>query len=1143
MKRISLYFLLFFSFTLMAKAGPGDTIMIQTFEFEGYPVGEGWLSPREGFFDFSQIEGLDFAKIYMHYTLKCDPSQSPACGEWDYLSYIKVMEHTGIGYHPSYIIGGEGGISPTEISFMNETSWEYQSRFEDFITYDNPTAYASYLVGNGNIELSNPFNGQLSDSRNYYLFRAEELTAAGLSAGEISGMQFDVSSLGQLMKRLNIRIKHTTQEELGSRVIDQGFVNVFSKDFVFSASSWQQIDFTEFFNWDGVSNIIVDVYFDGEAAETSTIVKGDNYDWNCASSSTNTDNFLDFHGPDAIVLPVENLNNLEEEITISFWLKGNKEQPKNDMVFEAKDYQGHRLLNVHLPWSNERIYWDAGYAGYYDRIDYATDSVEQYKGQWNHWAFRKKTSLGKMSIFLNGDEWHSCTGKFALLQMVDSLVLGRNLGSNSSNFYEGKIDEFRIWGSALEPETIAQWMDKDIDASHPNYESLLAYYKFNETEGYYTTDEITGQSLLMKGVPQRLNFRGDRIKSFSVLSQRPNIKFIRHNSTYTLNTEMQVDSFALGEMLIDVYVQNNPGDEPILDETLAVFPSYYNNYVYDENGVAVDSSLVAPDQTLVLEMIEYNTSEPGVEILIPWEVGRFITPYGNNLSLDADGWTWVYDVSDFKHLFQGESVHMRAGNFQELLDLKMYFVEGTPAREVLDIKNLYSTNPQLSVFDEVVVDTVVDLLPEAKMFSLKTTLSGHWFGDGNNCAEFCPNIHSVDVNGNEEYSWQIIQECGENPLYPQGGTWFYDRAGWCPGMPVTQQNLDLTPYINIGVDEEVAVDYNVEYDPYGNYVTEIFFVSYDEPNFNNDAALEEIIAPSNFKLNGRFNPICGNPIIRIKNTGENNLTTLNIEYGVEGMETYSYSWQGNLAFLEEEVVSLPTISASDFYGADQNLFYVELSQPNGVNDEYIHNNINRSSFELAPSHDFQIVIWFKTNNVAWQNSYEVYDAQANVVFSKDDLEPNTVYIDTLNLYPGCYEFVAYDSEGDGMNNWPDGVGDGYIKIKKQDETLVANLEKWFGEYLRYNFLNTAEPVSVGEIALEQFNIWPNPSNGEFTIELPRKFDNCEVKVFNITGSIVYKTNIKNRGSSSLKLSHLPKGIYLIKVKSAGFDENKKIVIE
>ncbi|OYT15181.1 MAG: hypothetical protein B7C24_14465 [Bacteroidetes bacterium 4572_77] len=81
-------------------------------------------------------------------------------------------------------------------------------------------------------------------------------------------------------------------------------------------------------------------------------------------------------------------------------------------------------------------------------------------------------------------------------------------------------------------------------------------------------------------------------------------------------------------------------------------------------------------------------------------------------------------------------------------------------------------------------------------------------------------------------------------LYPQGGTWFYDRAGWCPGMPVTQQNLDLTPYINIGVDEEVAVDYNVEYDPYGNYVTEIFFVSYDEPNFNNDAALEEIIAPS-----------------------------------------------------------------------------------------------------------------------------------------------------------------------------------------------------------------------------------------------------------------------------------------------------------
>ncbi|RLD61180.1 MAG: hypothetical protein DRJ05_03225, partial [Bacteroidetes bacterium] len=58
----------------MIQAGPGDTIMVQAFEFEGYPVGEGWLAPREGFFDFSEVSGLEFEKVFMHYTLKCDPT-------------------------------------------------------------------------------------------------------------------------------------------------------------------------------------------------------------------------------------------------------------------------------------------------------------------------------------------------------------------------------------------------------------------------------------------------------------------------------------------------------------------------------------------------------------------------------------------------------------------------------------------------------------------------------------------------------------------------------------------------------------------------------------------------------------------------------------------------------------------------------------------------------------------------------------------------------------------------------------------------------------------------------------------------------------------------------------------------------------
>ncbi len=1139
----------FFKFTLVVflsmilnsilYAGPGDTIMVQTFTYEGYPVGEGWLAPREGYFDFSEVDNLDLAKVFIHYNLKCDNSQSPACGEWDYLSYIKVMERMGYGFHPSFIIGGYGGTSPDEFSYMNEVSWKYQPRFEETIVYDDPNAMTEHQIGSSGSDLSHPFNASASDSRTFYLFRADELTAAGLSAGDITGLQFNINTMGDEMQRLNIRIKSTAEEELVDYVEDADFITVYSKDTEITSTGWHTFSFTEFFDWDGSSNIIVDINFSSDLGNAATTVNGSAYSWNCCLTSSENDYCYNFNGPDMIDLPVDNLSEIEDEITISFWLNGNEEQPQNDAVFEGKSADNKRIVNVHLPWSNGRIYWDAGIAAAYDRIDKEADSPDQYRGNWNHWAFTKKAPLGQMKIFLNGEEWHSSTGKFLPIGDIDSLLIGKNIAGNN---YDGKIDEFQIWSKALEAETIAAWMYKDIDQTHPDYEFLKAYYQFNDMENLEIQDMVTNQMANIQGIPQLLDYNGQRVKGFEAIQERPQIKFNRNNSNYTITSEIVVDSFPNGQTQLQIYVQDAPGETPYLDQELFVYPSYYNNYVYDENLVAIDSTLVPIDATLILEMLQFNTTEPGVEVTVPWEIGRFITPYGNNLSLGNDGWTWVYDVTDFQHLLQGDSVYIKAGNFQELLDMKFYFVEGTPPRDVLEIKNLYSKNPGLNVFDEIIVDTLVDLLPEAKMFSLKTTITGHGFGSGNNCGEFCSNIHKVEVNGNEEFSWDIMQECGENALFPQGGTWFYDRAGWCPGMPGKQQNFDLTPFINVGNDEDVLIDYDIEWDPDGNYVTEIFMVSYDEPNFQNDASIEEIIAPNVFKDYGRFNPICGNPIVRIKNTGSNTLTELTITYGIEGMNQYNYEWSGSLEFLQEEIVQLPTMNLEDFQESNELKFNVEISSST---DEYEHNNTNSANFELAPIHDQQMIVHFKTNKRPWENNYEILDTDGNVVFERGDFEVSTLHIDTLNIEPGCYEFIAYDSEGDGMYDWPSGYGTGYIKFYDMEGNLVANLEEWFGEYMRYNYINTAYPVKIDELSSATFNIFPNPSDGLFNLELFTNAGKYNISIYNTTGSLMKQIQLKSNapGIYPIDLSELNNGFYVINVASGEFNMFKKIMIE
>ncbi|MEA1981454.1 MAG: hypothetical protein U9N54_10830 [candidate division Zixibacteria bacterium] len=73
-----------------------------------------------------------------------------------------------------------------------------------------------------------------------------------------------------------------------------------------------------------------------------------------------------------------------------------------------------------------------------------------------------------------------------------------------------------------------------------------------------------------------------------------------------------------------------------------------------------------------------------------FELARYITPYGKRLDLGVDGFTWIYDVTDYAPLLKGK-VELSSANTQELLDLRFQFIEGTPPREVLKIENLWKT--------------------------------------------------------------------------------------------------------------------------------------------------------------------------------------------------------------------------------------------------------------------------------------------------------------------------------------------------------------------------------------------------------------------------------------------------------------------
>jgi len=469
----------------------------------------------------------------------------------------------------------------------------------------------------------------------------------------------------------------------------------------------------------------------------------------------------------------------------------------------------------------------------------------------------------------------------------------------------------------------------------------------------------------------------------------------------------------------------------------------------------------------------YDTS--GNEILTRWELGRFITPYGINLSL-GDGWTWTYDVTDFA-FFLADSVHLRAGNFQELLDMKFLFIEGTPPRDVVAIQNVWQLNSSLKDFETNVPPKTIDLDPNAKTFKLRTTVTGHDFDNATNCAEFCPKTHSIDVDGVRRYSWQIVQECAENPLYPQGGTWIYDRAGWCPGMPGTTKEWEITPFVT---GSHVTIDYNSQYDQFGRYDVESQFVQYTAANHQVDASVEDILTPSTYEMYSRFNPSCSAPRIIIQNRGALQLTSLDITYGPVGGNMNLYSWNGSLAFMEKKELSLPPF---DWGSASSSEFEVNISNPNGTTDEYTYNNTQRSHFESVPVFDEPLIINFRTNGVPAENRYEILDANGNSIYAKAGLPGNRLFRDTVALNPGCYEFILWDYGDDGISFWANNDGTGSIVLRFATAGVYKTLNPDFGKYTSFQFrVGTINAVRTPDATVKSFAVFPNPTSTVFEVE-------------------------------------------------------------
>ncbi len=80
------------------------------------------------------------------------------------------------------------------------------------------------------------------------------------------------------------------------------------------------------------------------------------------------------------------------------------------------------------------------------------------------------------------------------------------------------------------------------------------------------------------------------------------------------------------------------------------------------------------------------------------------------------------------------------------------------------------------------------------------------------------------------------------------------------------------------------------------------------------------------------------------------------------------------------------------------------------------------------------------------------------------------------------------------------------------------------------------------ISSDQINIFPNPSQGHFTIQTETSFDNAELTIFNVIGENIYQGKLSFK-TAEIDLSSQSGGVYFISIKTGSQSINRKIIIE
>jgi len=227
------------------------------------------------------------------------------------------------------------------------------------------------------------------------------------------------------------------------------------------------------------------------------------------------------------------------------------------------------------------------------------------------------------------------------------------------------------------------------------------------------------------------------------------------------------------------------------------------------------------------------------------------------------------------------------------------------------------------------------------------------------------------------------------------------------------------------------------------------------------------------------------------------------------------------------------INITDNSGTFSQSHSINITDATTVEDINIGMNITHSYIG-----DLGIAIVSPNNTEVTLKTQNDCDAEEDIIGTFDD---DAVGFNCLNAADNIAQKSLNDLletfDGESVN------GDWTIRLGDFAAGDTGILNSWFIEVCQTTYTS----LEIKEFAFEDIKIFPNPSNGEFTIKVDSMHTRKDIKieVFDLRGRRVYKQKFKetSRLDETINLNQLQAGMYILYLSDATRTYARRIAIE